>query len=269
MNKGVKKSKKAQVTIFIIIAIVIVAGIILVLSVNSNARHFILSIFSGKDDRVIQVNDNITNCLKDSTDNALFYNGLQGGYFTTPDKSVFYRTDNLSLSRYIPYYLDKNKIIPNKEQLEKELNDAITNNIKDCLNLNNLQIDTNLTYNIDNLNVKTSLTKDVVNSLLYFPVYLDIGNKKILLDNYDFQEKTNYLLLHNVSVQLTEIQLENEDSICLSCISDIAKKNNLNISNQDAEGIVNNSRIIIYNLIKENSDKKTEFFSFAHKFYKT
>ena len=85
MNKGVKKSKKAQVTIFIIIAIVIVAGIILVLSVNSNARHFILSIFSGKDDRVIQVNDYITNCLKDSTDNALFYNGLQGGYFTTPD----------------------------------------------------------------------------------------------------------------------------------------------------------------------------------------
>lgn len=265
-----KRDKKGQITIFVIIAIVIVAGVVTIFTVNKDARNFVSETFLGKDENIVLVEDHINFCLKEALDRSLFYNGLQGGYFITPDSSLYFEDENLSLSRYIPYYLDKGKKILTKEQLSEELGFSIKNNFQECLDLENQAglEDIDLEYNLDRVEVKNTLNADKIKTEINFPMSINIEDKQILLERFNTEKETNYLLLYVLAIELTDIQIEHENNICLSCISTLAKDNSLNIDNKEAKGINENEYVVVYTLNKYNKNKENEAFSFAHKFYR-
>jgi len=261
--------KRGQVTVFVIIAIVLVAGVIAVFTLNDGVRDFLSETFMGKDEKAIIIENYVNFCLEEALDKALFYNGLQGGYFITPDNSIYYESENLTLSRNIPYYLDKSKKILTEEDLSDQLSLSVRNNFEECLDFDSLnEINSNLSYNVESISLKSILNIDQVKIELNFPVSINLGEKQILLREFNVEKETNYLLLYFLSIELTDIQLEYENAICLSCISTLAEENDLNIGNNEAKGVNESEYVIVYQLNKNNNDK-VEIFSFAHKFYRS
>ena len=109
-KKEARKEEKAQVTIFIIIAIVIIALIAVFLLAKENLLDF------GKEKiapEVKPIYSFVEECVKSTGENAVYYIGQTGGYFTAPNESTDFG---------IAYYYDKgNNYMPSKEKIEQEL----------------------------------------------------------------------------------------------------------------------------------------------------
>jgi hypothetical protein len=120
MKKGV--SRKSQVTIFVIIAILIV-GILgayfLVKNVSNNALT--------KSPEYKETYSSLDKCLEKSTLDALYDTGLQGGYSLTPEPKIDYLIFGIPI-----YFQEGSKLLPPKDIFEKQLALAIKENILYC-----------------------------------------------------------------------------------------------------------------------------------------
>lgn len=135
-NRGVKN--KGQVTIFIIIAIVIVALVALFFIF----RDKIIS--PGPTGEFSKVHNTLLSCLEDDLQTGVYLLESQGGYIYLPefeagsDYMPFSSQLNF-LGNYVPYwyYVSGNGIqkeqIPSKEEMEKELEKFIEDKIKYCI----------------------------------------------------------------------------------------------------------------------------------------
>ena len=85
-------NKKAQVTIFVILAILIVAVIIIFFAV----RNSIVDTSNKIPIQIIPIYDFVTGCIEDSGYNALYTIGQQGGYFIPSTGSLEFG---------VPYYI--------------------------------------------------------------------------------------------------------------------------------------------------------------------
>lgn len=113
--------KNGQVTIFIILAGIIVIGIISFFVIRSLTKDTIEKTEG-------EIKGEVESCLANSIKDAVFFNPLQGGYFLTPEPKV--KFDYLE----IPIYWDKGtKKVPDITELEKQIGIAIQVSISDCV----------------------------------------------------------------------------------------------------------------------------------------
>ena len=99
--------KRGQLTIFIIIAIIIVSSVIIFYSLRSG---IITEIFSPE---VGRVNSFVQDCIEEEAIETIYQIGEKGGYFFSPNLS----TD----SGVAIYYSNGNNHIPTKEEIEEEI----------------------------------------------------------------------------------------------------------------------------------------------------
>src|SRR3989338_5014444 len=103
------KSKRSQLTIFIIIAVIIIAGAILIFIFRNN--------FNSNDSvppQVAEIHSLVDGCLEETGNNALVQVGNQGGYGLI--------SDNIRAIEKIPIYTDgKRNFSPTLETIEKEI----------------------------------------------------------------------------------------------------------------------------------------------------
>lgn len=126
------KRNKAQITLFIILAIIL-------LFVVGIGIYFVSNIKEGKVERVLEksqvqsqfehVKFYIETCLKDSSIKSAYRLGLHGGYFVLP--LDFFDNGYANL----PYYYKYKNLMPSKEVITNELTDAINSQLKNCVNL--------------------------------------------------------------------------------------------------------------------------------------
>ena len=136
-NRLKMKSRKAQIAIFIILAILIVAGV---------ALFFVFK------DRILQpsipkelepVYSYYLSCLQGETENAVAILGTQGGYIETPDFSAGseympFSSELSFLGMGVPYwhYVSGNGIekeqIPSKEKMQEQLNNYLNERLNEC-----------------------------------------------------------------------------------------------------------------------------------------
>jgi len=215
------KQKRGQVTIFVIIAILIVAGIFLFFYVQNKTSSLTPTI--PKD--VQPVYNFVQDCLEETGKNALIRVGEQGGYFI-----IF---DEPSMEGRIPYYVyEGTNLVPTKEKVEAQISGFVKQELSYCiLNFKDFQKQYNISHNLRR--VETKLVNSGVSISLDYPITLNKDNSAISLDDFKILLPLDLNKEILVSRDIAENIISEKEGFCISCIYDIAKNNNVQVDMLD------------------------------------
>ena len=205
--------RKGQISIFIIIAIIIVGTVGLFFSLRNNEQ---ITFFSPKTD---QIRNFVDECIEDISEETIRLIGQGGGYIYPPLKS------NSLGNPY--YYFEGKENIPSLTEIEKE----ISNYIEKKLFLCTKGFEQFLDYEIEQ---KTILVQTEINdqNILFhviYPLSITRENNIILLREFEIEIQSNlkqsYILAENITLDII-----NDGNICLSCILDFAENKNFELN---------------------------------------
>ena len=251
--------KKGQVTIFIIIAVVIIfLGVAFFIVKGNVSKEKTIST------EETLISQHVMSCLEGSLEEVLFINGLQGGYYYLPKDSLAHFFDNLPLNSSIPYYLSEGKsYVPSKEVFEEQLSLGVEDKFKECLNFSKFPT-SEISYSFEDLRINHFIEDKKIKLEVKFPISVEAPVSSFLLGDFKTEVLSNYLDFYKVSRELTKEQISHLDDFCVSCVYDLSEDYNLTISTTEIAGDF--EYIIIYYLAKENSEGEIiELFSFTHK----
>ena len=211
--------KKAQVTIFVIIAILIIAAVSLFFLLKSSIGEK-----SKYPAEIEPIYNHISTCLKDSSIKGLNFIATQGGYYKAPEalsKDCFDK-------KLVFYYLNSREYIPTTKKIEHEMNDYLLNYLGDCFDLNYYR---KQGYNITekNFSISTKVNAENLNIKMDYPLVISKRETKVSLKNFNSEITFNTKKFLDSSKELVEDYSKNPEFICLSCIANTENKYNLNI----------------------------------------
>lgn len=251
-------NKKAQLTIFIIIAILVVAITALFFYLN---EEFTKSLFKQKvqeieylDSRVQKVYYFVDDCIESSAYDVLYTIGQQGGYFVP---------SGLSTDSGIRYYFIKNRsYVPPKNLLEKEISYYVGQELFFCTRY--FANFTDLNVEQEDISVITKIEEGVVVLDVNYPLSITIENSTVLLEKFeDIKIPIRLEIIYNVTSQIVQKQIENPNEICLSCLINLGIENDLFIDMFNYD-----ENTIIFTIRDENSimNNRPYEFKFAIKY---
>ena len=223
-NKRIKP-KFAQTTIFIILAIVIVLSIAIAsyFSYINNQKTLDRNFFASNEIKpsLNSLEFSMIDCSEDVSKDSLDLIALQGGYYNKPSNYI-----NLG-EIFIPYYYDENTIeYPSKQEVELELAKYIDDKFTTCIkNIN--QQGFQLSY--ENSNTIVLIKQKSVEFQINLQITITKENHNI---NYEFIDhpitiSSELQAILELAEFYTKSHLENPELYCISCVSDLAEKNDL------------------------------------------
>ncbi|MEK6873586.1 MAG: hypothetical protein AABW91_01980 [Nanoarchaeota archaeon] len=269
-----KDVKKAQITIFIIIAVLIVSGIILIFTLNENARNMFTRTFSSETkypQTVQSIKLNVQDCIDEALKTVVKENAVRGGYYFTLGDSVYYNPGNLSLARNIPFYFDKKYSVPTLAVLKDQISKGVSYELAGCINaeeyvdgpieINNAKVD----IDFSRYNAKVVMDDESVKIDIKFPVEITFQDVVYSVEDYSSSVKTSYFKMYGLANKITQTQTQYGNEICLTCNADLANEYSAQLLNEDYYEDDNNY-VIIYNvLMLDPFNDKVEVWSFAHR----
>ncbi|MFA5259414.1 MAG: hypothetical protein WC979_06825 [Candidatus Pacearchaeota archaeon] len=171
--KKESKSRLGQVSIFIILLVIIVAGIAMVFVFRNNST---LSKATGSNTysaEIGAINDMIKDCINQRAIDGIRIVGLQGGYVNLPEN---YLATNLTNVAY-GYFMGKN-ILATKSTMEKEISSYVEESVPFCIetDFNNFNITKQKPV------VTTKISPDFVSVLVTMPISASKESKAFTLD---------------------------------------------------------------------------------------
>lgn len=249
MKKGWKN--KAQVTVFIIIAIVlVVAGGTGYYFVKSNEDKASKDFFSRSD--IKPTMDNIKNsilvCSENSAVGSLEKIGIQGGYSVKPEKAF-----DLGWA-FIPYYYDRGSfLMPAKVTVERELGREYENQFLSCFKEINI---TGFVIKSGSPRTKASINKGNVLFNMDMPVTIskDENSIRIQMKDAPVSQPSKLYEILEIGNYITDSHKNNSEMVCITCIADMAEERDLYVYSFDAK---DNSVLM---LIMDNSTSATPYY---------
>lgn len=240
-------NKKGQITIFIIIAIIIIGTILIFFAARD---MFNLGTYSPE---VGEISVFVKDCIKSVGNEVVYEIGANGGYFFPPE---------FSTATGIPvYYSDGKSYMPSKNQIEKEISNYINEKMffctKNFVNFPELKIKQG------EIETTTRIEENNVILNVKYPLSISKGDNTIAIKDFDnIKIPVRLGIVYDSINKMVQDQLK-EDSICLNCILDISLKNDLYIDMIDYD-----KEIVIFSVIDDNSvmNNKTFRFIFANKY---
>lgn len=239
------KNSRGQITIFVIIAIIVVAVVASYFAVQSGIFKVV---GRGENSEVYSF---VESCISKTANEVVFDIGEKGGYYNIPE---------LSLLGIPYYYYNKENKIPTINWIESEISSAISEKLPACTknfdNFPDLQVvegkissQTEISNNEVTLDVKYPLSITKADSTIQIRDFRDIKIPVRLGIIYDSAKKT--------------IETLGNDTICLSCIFADSDNKDLfyNVSMTDEGGT-------IFSITDKNSqiENKNFKFNFAIKY---
>jgi hypothetical protein len=259
--------RKAQVTVFIIIGVILVALISLSFafkdSILEQAGKFEITKGLAMSAEARKVQSDMQVCMKDVTELGLIVMGLQGGY-TTLTPRVQYSTESQTVLNHVPYegtaysYFKGKNLVPTKETMGKQLATFITTYVTAC---EPKYEDLEVTYG------KASSVVGVQDKKIVLNINMDVKIKKGETES-GFKQITTELpvrlgTMQSVVNQIVDKQIKtSEEELCVSCIARIAAENGMTVDvNKMGDDI-------FYSLNDENSKVAGYYYTFmmANKF---
>ena len=223
---------RGQITIFIIIAILIIAVVVLFFSFRGGI---------GKEKpispEIASIQNFVEECIYDTGESALYFIGLHGGYYL-PSK--------FSTSLGIPYYIKGNQsLIPFKENIELEITEYVNEALFLCTgNFTEFE-----DFQIAQGKIKTQtliLDNEVILNVNY-PLTIIKDDEKSRIKKFDeIKIPVRFGIIYNATNFIVNEHLKNTGEICMSCILDLQTKENILIMVQDDENT------IIYNIFSDD-----------------
>ncbi len=242
MKRGKGKKRLGQVSIFIIIAIVVVVGIAIfyftsmkTTSSGLNRQFSSNTVVQAKFNQLIV---STQACIDMSTTDALNIIGIQGGYFDAPVK---YLDIN---GTFIPYYFyEDTTYAPSISKVEGELGKAVDFSIDVCLKeVKTLNPDFKLEY--DNAKTIVNISQEEVLFKINLPIKVSKEDRTMVINLID-APKTYDLPLYdilNLGKYIADLSKQDGKMVCLSCIGKEAIDKNLYV---DMVNVENSSTLFI------------------------
>lgn len=210
MIQKTMQRKKAQVTIFIIIGIIIVGGM---------ATYFLIS--NGKilnsNSKFPEVTQIIEDCLQNVTLDGIYFNSLQGGYYDLPENSI------ISGFIELPVYFDNGKgNLPEISVWESELTNYIKKNVGTCFNLSEFE-----DYEIregENPQVRSSIQNSKIFIEVENSVYITKDETFVEIKKFEKEIYFDYNSIYNALKTFLETQNKQPTEILLSQIELIGEE---------------------------------------------
>lgn len=212
----VNPMKKAQITVFIIIGILILAAGGFVFFSASKSRE------KSAPDRISSdpLEMHISQCLEKTAKSALIMAGIDGGIKDSQDYIGFFGGKT-------PYYYGtQDSIVPSLQQVEGYLSDYLNSNLNDCINFSAFP-DYKINGQSSTPTGKASINQNYVLFSLDYPLTITKGQTKKELPSLSVKMNSRIKALHNVSSQYIEEHKKNPDYICMTCLVRLGRDNNV------------------------------------------
>jgi len=247
-NLILPKSKRSQVTTFIIIGVIILAGILIYFFMNIKTKSNVNSV----PEVVSPINLFVLNCLDNSLKDSIIYVSGTGGYYILPQES-----NDLGIS----YYLSHGKnLMPSKESIEKEISNSINDKMFFCLNDFSDFPDFNISYG--NITSDVKIKNESVSVKLDLPLSILKDDKSYSLKSFESYQNVRLGVIYNAVLEMIRAQMPYTEGICIQCFYDPAQKNDLYVTS------VNYGGGYIYTVVDTRSilGNETLTFNFANKY---
>ena len=264
----IKTNKKGQVTVFLIVGIVLIAIAGMILFINKMGT--VESLSTGEVTQRDPVQSYIEDCLEEKLEEAIVLVALQGGSYGIPENSVELTLQGSAPSIYVPYYYTNEEIrIPNKDNLKEVIRTALEDNADECLDLEPFE-EYDVKVNEEKNEFEVMLSEKRVNVIAKLPIDLIIGDSEEIvsldlittsLDKFQVSVDSDILSLSNIASDLTKEQQKNEDLVCISCLDEIGRNNNLEIETYEVE---KEEDVVMFYFLKPKDEDIV--YNFAHKF---
>ncbi len=173
--------KKAQVTVFIIIGIVLLIVAAIFIYIQENRTYIEPALI---EPNLMPIKNYVEDCISITSEDAIGLLGAQGGYIEIPEeisneKYAYIKVDENGLFKIPFWYYNGISRIPSIEFMENQISEYVTENIKNCIQEftafeNNFDI-----KEIKKLNTKTSIKESSVLVEVDYPIMIkDKGKGK-------------------------------------------------------------------------------------------
>jgi len=219
-------TKKSQITVYILLALILAIGYGLIVYLrNSETEKVEIGKISNMPFEISPIKTYIENCIENTGKNALLLIGKQGGYYKL--KNPYLKDDNFNLPYYIYNYID---FSPSIKDIENEISKYIDNRLESCIN--NFEEFKKIGFDISQDKPKSN-TKIAINSAyieVNFPIVITKGGNIQKIEKLSSSINNVHLKsIHNVSKEISNLQYQEPNKLCLSCLYDFGEKNNLYI----------------------------------------
>jgi len=207
------KNKNAQLTIFIIISILIVAVVVLFFTLRGNLN------LPGKpvSPETTKIKNFVQTCLDDSLESVVFKVGENGGYYFPPKVS----TPILE----VPYYIKNNKsLMPSKEDIEREISRGIERELFFCIG--NFEL-FSPEYEITKgkmTHPEVVIESERVLVEVNYPLTIQKDGSKSKIEDFSSEVPVRLGIVYDAVAEFVEEDLKTE-GLCISCLFDISEKN--------------------------------------------
>ena len=242
--------KKAQLTIFIIIAILIIAVVILFLVLYGNIKLPGTPISP----ETAEVQNFVQTCLDDSIEEVVFRVGENGGYYFLPKISVPVLE--------IPYYIKNNQsLMPSKEDIENEISKGVARELIFCLG-DFAQFSEGYEITKGKMNPpKVAIEPEKVLVEIDYPLTIIKGDSKFKLEDFNSEVPVRLGIVYDAVAEFIDKELETSEGLCVSCLEDVQEKYQILIDGHYSE----ETNYIIFVAIDEEEyfEKTEEVFKYA------
>ena len=214
--------KRGQVSVFVILGIVLIAGIVLFFSFRDSG-------FEKVDIEVRPIYNFLENCIEKEAEDGVVYLADTGGHYNLPEKSHL----------GIPYYFyESQNLIPSKEFIESQLAKYVQVGLPHCaFDLREFK-DFNIEGGEISSNVK--IERDKVVFEVNFPISITKDDKTYNFENFEVKIPARMGMIHDA---ISEYMVEQEGdpvNVCLSCLYDLGIKYDLdtNILESGTDGVL-------------------------------
>ena len=220
--------KRGQVTIFLIIAILIIGAVALFFTLRGTLQGE--EVYAPE---VVPIANFVQECIDETSQDALYFIGLHGGYYF-PAK--------LSTPLGIPYYLiDNETFFPSKEEIEIEISKYVDEALPSCTN--NFTEFKNFQIKQGKIKTKTFIFDEEVVLNVEYPLAIKKGDSTFQIKDFETELPIRLGIVYNTSKFIVEQQISNKGEICINCLVDFQTKNEVYIN------IKSDNDIIVYEIV--------------------
>lgn len=242
--------KKAQIALFIIIALMVVLIIIILTIAFSKQKSY------GSIPEISNIQNQIQNCLDSELESALLLVGLQGGY-TSPPKGMLIDYRVVAF-----FYYNGSKSIPELRDIENEIELYLNFSLDNCFK--NVSIPKNTKIEDVEKRINVRFFKNKIVADLKWPIKISFNEKTYILGNFKSTFKSSMYTFLQVAKELVAETMKNPKEINVEKIYELSNIFHLDIRTTLFENYENSS--IIFYQIKELEDEKIyNFLDFAIK----
>jgi len=234
--------KNGQVSIFVIVAILLVIGIVLIFFLRDGGIGIVVP------SEISPIQSFVEVCVKDTLEQAVFLIGVKGGYYLNKDR--------VSLDGYSIFYDYGVDYSPTKE--------IVSNSIESYLN-ENLVLCTEPFLQFSEFSIfggvvssSVVIENSLVSADVTYPLSIKRGDETYTLEKFSSSYSVRLgLVFKQVKGYLGE-QVKTPDEICLTCLNDITRAHSLEVELHDAE-----DDLVVFAFIDNSSKVLEEDFVFV------